>query len=218
MRVFWKAIRRLVFGDKPVSGQPGSSVLRRAGQSPAKGRLAVAAGSEERKLAMNDLYQQLLQHFDARDVRYLSHVDTLSLCADFRLDVGNCRVIAAIDADNGLFQVFGYSPVRVPEGARRMIAETISRANYGLRVGKFEMDFADGELRFQASQILAEERLEDEVIGRLMGTTMTMLEIYLPAVMSVIYGNETPEDAVRCAEAAHGGAGRPPADESDESE
>jgi hypothetical protein len=162
---------------------------------------------------MNDAYQQLIQHFDARDVKYLMHVDTRSLCADFRLEVGTCRIIAAVDADNGLFQVFGYSLIHVPEGARRLVAETIVRANNGLRIGKFEMDCEEGELRFQAAQILIEDRLEDDVIGRLMGTTVAMLDTYLPAVLSVIYGNETPQDAIRCAEAGRGGAGEAQPDE-----
>ncbi len=162
---------------------------------------------------MNDAYQQLMQHFDARDVRYLTHVDTQSLYADFRLEVGTCRIFATVDADNGLFQVIGYSPIRVPEGARRLIAETIARANFGLRVGKFEMDCDEGELRYQAAQILTEDRLEDDLIGRLMGTTVAMLDMYLPAILSVIYGNETPQDAIRCAEAGRGGAGEAPHDE-----
>ena len=34
-----------------------------------------------------------------------------------------------------------------------------------------------------------------------MGTTMSMLDMYLPAVLSVIYGNELPKDAIRCVEA-----------------
>jgi hypothetical protein len=120
-----------------------------------------------------------------------------SICADFRCDVGSYRIIAAIDAESELFQVFGYSPVRVPEGARPAVAETIARANYGLKVGKFELDFDTGELRFQAAQILTEDSLEESVIDRLMGTTMSMLDMYLPAVLSVIYGNELPKDAIR---------------------
>jgi hypothetical protein len=39
-----------------------------------------------------------------------------------------------------------------------------------------------------------------------MGTTMSMLNIYLPAVLSVIYGNELPKDAVKQAEPSR----RPP--------
>lgn len=68
-------------------------------------------------------------------------------------------------------------------------------------VGKFEMDYDAGEWYFQASQVLTDDGLEDRVIDRLMGVTMTMLDTYLPAVLSVIYGNELPADAVRCVEA-----------------
>ncbi len=167
---------------------------------------------------MYGVYQQLLQHFDARDVRYRSNTETLSLSADFRLDFGTCRVIVAIDAEDRLLQVFGYSPVRVPVGARPMVAEAIGRANFGLRVGKLELDFSDGEMRFQACQLLADDHLDDDVIGRMMGTTMACLEMYLPAMMSVVVGNETPEDAIRCAEAAQGRSAQDPTDPTDRSD
>ena len=150
---------------------------------------------------MNAAYEKLIQHLDEREVRYLTNGDSRSICADFRCEVGTYRIIAAVDAESDLFQVFGYSPVRVPEGARSAVAETIARANYGLKVGKFEMDVDSGELRFQVAQILTEDCLEETVIDRLLGTTMSMLDMYLPAVLSVIYGNELPKDAIRCAEA-----------------
>ena len=150
---------------------------------------------------MNAAYERLIQHLDERDVGYLTNDERRSVCADFGCEVGTYRIIAVVDDDESLFQVFGYSPVRVPEGARSSIAETIARANYGLQVGSFEMDFDVGEIRFQAAQILMEGSLEEDVIDRLMGTTMSMLDMYLPAILSVIYGNELPKDAIRCAEA-----------------
>ena len=58
------------------------------------------------------------------------------------------------------------------------------------------MDVDDGELRFQVSRVLTEDVLDDVVIDRLMGLTMAMLDTYLPAVLSVIYGNELPRDAI----------------------
>lgn len=154
---------------------------------------------------MNAAYERLMQHLDEREVHYLANGENRSICADFRGAAGTYRIIAAVDAEAGLFQVFGCLPLRVPEGARPSVAETIIRANYRLNVGKFEMDFDEGELRFQASQILTDDSLEDSVIDRLMGTTMSLLDMYLPAVLSVIYGNELPKDAIRYAEAGHGG-------------
>ena len=69
------------------------------------------------------------------------------------------------------------------------------------------MDVGSGELRFQAAQILTEDCLEEMVIDRLLGTTMSMLDMYLPAILSVIYGNELPKDAIRCVEAGRCNSG-----------
>ena len=208
LRTILTAARRMIFGRRRVSEAsdgPGVNAQDAAG-TRADRTLAVAqriVGS----LTMNAAFEKLIQHLDERQVRYLTNAESRSICADFRGQVGTYRIIAAVEADGSLFQVIGAAPIRIPEGARPAIAETIARANYGLKIGKFEMDVDDGELRFQASQILTDDVLDDEVIGRLMGLTMAMLDTYLPAVLSVIYGNELPKDAIRCAEAGYLGSG-----------
>jgi hypothetical protein len=149
---------------------------------------------------MNAAYEKLIQHLDSQDIGYWSRSEDSSICTDFRGEVGTYRVFARVDEEDSLFQVFGYSPVRIPKGARPAVAETVVRANCGLKIGKFEMDYDEGELRFLATQILLDDNLEDATIDRLMGTTMAMLNTYLPAILSVIYGNELPKDALKQAE------------------
>ncbi|MCU0960783.1 MAG: YbjN domain-containing protein [Pirellulaceae bacterium] len=150
---------------------------------------------------MNAAFDKLIEHLDQRQVRYLMNAELRSICADFSGSVGTYRVIAVVEADGTLFQVLGALPISIPEGARPSIAETIARANFGLRMGKFEMDVDNGELRFSVSQFLTDRGLEDEVIGHMMGLTLAMLDTYLPAILSVVYGNELPKDAIRCVEA-----------------
>ena len=203
MRTLLTALRGLVWDRSTVK----TGVPAQASPSVVTDCSPTAAEPSEGRPAMNAAYEKLIQHLDERDVRYLTNGESRSICADFRCDVGSYRIIAAVDAESELFQVFGYSPVRVPEGARLAVAETIARANYGLKVGKFEMDFEEGELRFQAAQILTEDSLEESVIDRLLSTTMSMLDMYLPAVLSVIYGNELPKDAIRCVEAGRCNSG-----------
>ncbi|MFZ1006958.1 MAG: YbjN domain-containing protein [Candidatus Sulfotelmatobacter sp.] len=157
---------------------------------------------------MNAAYEKLIQHLDTRNIGYQSRGEDRSICADFRGEFGTYRVIAKVDEDDSLFQVFGYSPVRVPIGSRPAVAETVVRANYGLKVGKFEMDYDEGDLRFQAAQILPDDNLEDQTIHRLMGTTINVLNIYLPAILSVIYGNELPKAAISHAEPRRCGVDR----------
>lgn len=154
---------------------------------------------------MNTAYEKLLEHFEERELRYAAQEDRQSVTADFRGEVGTFRVVARVDDADGLFQVFAYLPVRTPVGARPAIAEAIVRANFGLKVGKFELDMEDGEVLFQAAQVfLADgsgDGLSGDVIGRLIATSLAMLDRYAPAFLSVIYGNEPPRDAIRRIEA-----------------
>jgi hypothetical protein len=164
---------------------------------------------------MATAYEKLVSHFADRELRYTAHDERQTVTADFRGDVGAFRLMARIDDDDSLLQVFAYIPIRATPGSRAAIAEAVSRANFGMKVGKFELDMSDGELLYQSAQILVpdgegETFLPDHVIGRLVGTALAMVDKYTPAYLSIIYGNETPEDAVRCVES-------PPASSLDES-
>ena len=150
---------------------------------------------------MTAAYEELLHVLDERDINYSTGEDQ-SIRTTIRGDVSTYWTAARVE--NDLFQVACYSPVRIPEGSRRDIAEAIVRANHGLRVGKFELDFEDGEIRFQVSQILDCDAVGEAVIDRMIGTAINMLDTYLPAFMSVVYGNESPGDAVRRVEAGFG--------------
>jgi hypothetical protein len=137
-----------------------------------------------------------MQHLDAHDVRYRTNDDPLSIFVDFRGEDCTYRLIALIHDDADVFEIIGCPPFRVPLGARPLIAEAVARANYGLQHGKLELDFEDGELRYQVAQVLTDGRLMDTVIRRTFGAAITVLDLYLPALLSVIYGNEPPRDAI----------------------
>jgi len=150
---------------------------------------------------MNAAYEELIHLLEERDVNYSTNDEHQSVCTDLKGEVAAYRVVAHVDTESELFQVFGHCPLRVPDGCRPAIAEAVARANYGLRVGKFEFNVDEGDLRFQASQALLGESVGESVIDRLITTTMAMLDMYLPAFLSVIYGNELPKEAIRCVEA-----------------
>ena len=151
---------------------------------------------------MTAAYEELIHLLDEREIGYWTS-DDQAIRTDLRGEVAVYRIVAHVDAESDLFQVFGYSPLRVPEGCRPAIAEAVARANYGLRLGKFELDLDDGELRFQMAQILTSDAVGEDVIDRMIGTTLNMLDMYLPAFLSVIYANELPKDAVGRVEAAY---------------
>jgi hypothetical protein len=153
---------------------------------------------------MSAAYEELVELLDERGIGYWTNEDQ-AVRLDLRGEVAVYRITAGVEPETDLFQVVGRSPVPVPEGCRTSAAETIARANYGLRLGKFELDLDDGEVRFQVSQILVDEAVGQDVIDRMIGTTVNMLETYLPALLSVIYANEQPKEAIARVEAGWSG-------------
>ena len=115
---------------------------------------------------MTAAYEELIHLLDEREIGY-SASDDQAIRTDLRGEVATYRIVAKVEPEVDLFQVFGYSPLRVPEGCRPAIAEAVARANYGLRLGKFELDLDDGELRFQMAQILTFDAVGEDVIDRL---------------------------------------------------
>ena len=149
---------------------------------------------------MSAAFDELLNLLDEREIGY-SASDDQSIRTDLRGDVAAYRIVARVEDQFDLFQVFGYSPLRVPRGCRQAVGEAIVRANYGLRLGKFELDLDDGELRFQIAQMMTYDTVGEEVIDRMIGAAINMLDMYLPAFLSVIYANEAPRDAIERIEA-----------------
>ena len=78
------------------------------------------------------------------------------------------------------------------------IAEFITRINYGLNVGCFEMDFDDGEIRYKincySSALEADPKNE---FTRLMLIPITTIEHYARGFLGVMSGFASPEEAVK---------------------
>lgn len=147
-------------------------------------------------------FEQLVRHFDERNLRFQADPEQQSIYASFWGDMFLSRVTAVVEERHRMFQVFADAPLRIPEGARPLVAEALTRANVGLRIGKLEFDLERGLLRYQAATLLPESgELDDESISRLIGVALAMLDRYLPAVMSIVFANESPAEAIARADA-----------------
>jgi hypothetical protein len=92
-------------------------------------------------------------------------------------------------------------PIRVPENRRAAMAETLLRINYQLRLGTFEMDFDDGELRFRVALVLGEHVPDREEVGRWLLLVSAMVDGFFPVFAAVMYGTLSPRQAVEQGEA-----------------
>lgn len=83
--------------------------------------------------------------------------------------------------------IYGVLPERVPAERRAAVAELLTRINYGLILGNFELDLDDGEVRFKAS--LAGAAATRAEFAPLVATVHAQMDRWLPALAAVADGD-----------------------------
>lgn len=109
---------------------------------------------------------------------------------------GDLRCYAIIRVDLEEFLFYAVAPVKVPEEVRMAIAEFLTRANYGLRIGNFEMDYSDGEVRYKSSLDFEGQTLTSDLIRNAIYPAVHTMDRYLPGLLRVSFGGATPHEAI----------------------
>lgn len=143
---------------------------------------------------------QALVHFFQQDNWTFEHMpDRPVLRLTFQGKNGKWTCYAQVRTGQDLEQFLFYSvmPVNIPEPRRLAVAEFLTRANYGMALGNFELDFSDGEVRFKTSIDASHSDLEPALIKPMIYTNVLMMDKYWPGIMSVTYANVSPAEAVK---------------------
>ena len=109
---------------------------------------------------------------------------------------GDVRCYAQIRVDLEQFLFYVVAPVKAPEEMRAEVVEYLTRANFGLRIGNFELDYDDGEVRYKSSLDFEGETLTPGLIRNTMYPAVHTMDFYLPGLLGVMYGNKTPTQAI----------------------
>jgi hypothetical protein len=114
----------------------------------------------------------------------------------FQGENGKWTCYARVREEQEQFLFYSICPVNAPDSKRMAIAEFLTRANSGTIIGNFELDFTNGEIRYKTSIDVQGDSLSFELIKQLVYANVTMMDQYLPGIMSVIYGEVEPKDAI----------------------
>ena len=105
-----------------------------------------------------------------------------------------CYAIVRVDLEEFLF--YAVAPIKVPEDVRLAVSEFLTRANYGLRIGNFELDYSDGEVRYKSSLDFEGESLTPELIRNAIYPAVHTMDRYLTGLLRVSFGGATPLEAI----------------------
>lgn len=95
-------------------------------------------------------------------------------------------------------------PLNIPEKHRQTVSEYLTRVNYRLLLGNFQMDLSDGELSYKVVAVLEPEiGLPDGSVTRLTYVGFNMFDEYIPGVFAILYGGKSAEQAFLDIETAH---------------
>lgn len=93
-------------------------------------------------------------------------------------------------------------PIFTPEYRRPAMSQALSRANFALPGGCFQMDGSDGELRFRSSMPICDGSPTDEQLKTLMMQAWSTVTRYVTALIEVAFTDVEPEIAIARAEAS----------------
>lgn len=119
-----------------------------------------------------------------------------SLQIGFQGDNGlwNCFAKAREETSQILF--YSICPVIVPPEKRGAVAEYITRANYGIVTGNFEMDLDSGVIRYKTYLSADGITLTPMVIRQVVFPNLLITDRFLPGLLKTVYSDISPTEAV----------------------
>ena len=80
------------------------------------------------------------------------------------------------------------------------VTEYIARANYGMRIGNFDLNYDAGKVNFRSSLNFKGVPLDDQLIDNVISPALMAYDEFFPGLVSVFAGVETPARAVHAIE------------------
>ena len=148
-----------------------------------------------------NIFEEVINFFQADNWPFVQLPGQPALQIPFQGENGKWNCYAKARSEQNQFVFYSICPVNTPENKRLAVAEFLTRANCGMMLGNFELDFTDGEISYKTSIDVEGDRLSFALIQRVVYANVTMMDEYLPGIMSVIYGNVSPEEAIAKIEA-----------------
>jgi len=142
------------------------------------------------------LFNTIVEFFEEDEWDFQWMENTSFLMLDFSGKNGNWRCYAQAREPQRQVVFYSVLPVRAPESKRQAMAEFLTRANYGMVIGNFEMDFEDGEIRYKTSLDVEGAELLHPLLRQVVYANIVITDRYLPGIMRVLYSDATPQEVL----------------------
>lgn len=143
------------------------------------------------------VYQAMRAFFEKDDWHFTPMDDQPVLRMAFKGDTEAFNCFAQALEERSQFTFYSVAPFNVPLAQRPAVIEFVTRANYGMFVGNFEMDLSDGEVRYKTSADVADTDMPFALFKSNVVQNVLTMDRYLAALKTVSEGEATAEEAIK---------------------
>jgi hypothetical protein len=134
----------------------------------------------------DSIFEEVVDFLESEGWSFVKGKDRSSLRLQHRGKNGQWKCIAIAREEEQEFIFYSICPLTASENKKLAVAELITRINYGLTVGNFELDFITGTIRYKTSINVAGDYLSYAIIGNLVKGNVAVMDKYLPEILAVI--------------------------------
>lgn len=146
------------------------------------------------------LLSVVIKFFERNRWTYELDAGRSALVTRFRGSAGTWHCAAVVNQEEQQVAFFAQVETVTPEERRPAVIEYITRANFGLGMGNFEMDLSDGETRCKTCLSVQGASLTPALLDNLVRRNFELMDRYVPAMRKVISEELLPEAAITQAE------------------
>jgi hypothetical protein len=147
----------------------------------------------------SSLIATMREFFNSLDWAY-TEIGENTLQLDFRGSHGQWACLARTQEELKQAAFYSYYPVQAPPAKRPALAEFITRANFDMIIGNFELDFNDGEIRFKTSLDVRGNRLTPALVSQMVYANVTAMDQYWPGLEAILVQSLSPAEAIALVE------------------
>lgn len=146
------------------------------------------------------LYKRVKEYLDSQDWKYTTHDEKHIIDFGMNIDckLKSCKVF--IKCSDRAISCYAICPLNADEDTRPVVAEYLTRANYGLNNGNFEMDYSDGEIRYKTYMLCSQHVPDIREVEVSVDLSFMMMKRYGNGLAKAIMGFGEPEKDIAEAE------------------
>ena len=150
---------------------------------------------------MENMIEMLKNYLDEKEWKYEYKEEEQAILTGVKLESNLQSIKFLIRFRENGFLTVAVPPLGAKEEYRPAIAEYITRANYGMTNGNFELDYNDGEIRFKIyTNYKGLDEISEDIVEDSFVIPIVMYERYGNGLAALMMGFSDPEIEIAKAE------------------